>query len=161
MIADLELEAFSRRFVSRKSGVPLSVFAGVSFVGDFAQIVLAREGQFQAQLCLCKPNSEIPDHNHPNVDQLLVYETGQIDLRIDGRECFEPKDMGVTKEGTSKLNGHFRPIGPGVSHGATIGPAGGAFITIQRWLKGAPDSVENDWDGDPLSDEHAQRLEFA
>jgi len=149
---------FAQRFLGQPVPVPLSVFAGVSFVGDFAQLVLAREGQFQAQLCLCKPGAEIPDHGHPHVDQLLIYVTGEVFLRINGKPIYNPGHIHELATGLCSQNSHCMRIGPGVSHGATIGPAGGAFVTLQHWTSGKPSSVEHDWQGPALSAAHARSL---
>lgn len=148
------LNGFLMDFVRNAPVIPLSVFAGVTFVGDFAELVMLRQGEFQVQLCLCKPNSEIPDHSHPNVDAYLVYVTGDIDLRIDGKPVFEPGSICELPYGLCSKNSKCLRISPGQSHGATIGPAGGAFMTIQRWLNGKPESIERDWIGPALSKEH-------
>lgn len=152
------LAEFIDLFTGKVPCVPAATFAGVSFVGDFAQLVLLRSGNCQAQLCLCKPNSEIPDHGHPNVEQALVYVTGEIDLRLDGKPIYKPEDIFETPQGLCSKRANFTIIAPGQSHGATIGKAGGAFITLQHWLKGSPSSVEMDWVGENLGDDHEIRV---
>lgn len=149
-----DLIEYVKRFGARHQACPVSVFSGVSFVGDFAQIVLDREGQFQTQLCLAKPNAEIPDHGHPNVEQLLVHVTGEVNLRIDGKLIYPAGEPHELPDGICSKNGHCLQISAGQSHGASVGKSGGAFMTFQHWLQGTPTSVENDWRGEPLSPEH-------
>lgn len=153
-----ELLEYVKQFFGDRNPVPPSVYAGVSFVGDFAQLVLHRSGQFQTQLCLCKPNSEIPDHGHPGVESFLVHVTGDIDIRIDGNPIYPRGEPHELENGLCSKNGCCRAISAGQSHGATIGPSGGAFITCQRWTGEPPTTVELDWDGPALSDEHDKKI---
>lgn len=144
------VEQFADWYLRNPQAIPTCVFAGVTFPGDFAQLTLYREGDLQVQLCLCRPNAFIPDHGHPNVDSIVVYLTGQIYFRLDGKPALE----GVPAEdpdGTCSHNGRWLAVAPGQSHGADIGPLGGAFMTFQHWISGKPTSVENDWDGPPLT----------
>ncbi len=149
MITDPLLE-FARFYFANPQALPPSVWAGVTFVGDFAQLVMERSGDYQVQLCLCRPDSVIPDHSHPNVDTFVVYVTGQIFFRLDGQVVIEPQAVKETPRGGCSHNAHHLRVMPGQSHGAAIGPVGGAFLTVQRWLNGKPTSVERDWEGPPL-----------
>lgn len=141
------------------SAVPRSVHSGVRFVGHCAGITLFRQGEFQVQLWLCQPNSEVPDHRHPNIDQIQIYVSGEVALRWEGNPAVDmSKLQDVDEHGCSVLNGRFIRVRPGESHGATIGPNGGAFMGIQRWLNGKAGDTELDWVGEPLSEEHAAAI---
>jgi quercetin dioxygenase-like cupin family protein len=153
-----DLMNYTKEFLAGNGPIPISVFAGVSFVGDFAQLVLHRQGQFQTQLCLCKPDAEIPEHSHPNVESVLIYVTGEIDLKIGGQKVYEPGSIHETESGGCSQNRHHGYIAAGQPHSAKIGPAGGAFITCQRWIQGEPQTVEMDWQGPALSTEHAEAI---
>lgn len=156
------LHNYMREVIGNGPSIPLSVFGGVKFVGDFAQMVLDRRGPFQAQLCLCKPGAEIPDHAHPTVESITWYVTGQVFFRLehDGKMVglWNPADITETADGLCSHNGKFIRVPAGVKHGATIGPVGGAFISFQHWLDGEPTSVDADWRGPALSKEHAKEL---
>jgi hypothetical protein len=113
-------------------------------------IVLYRQPPFQVQLFLVDPHGEVTDHNHPNVDSFEVYLTGDIYFRQNG-------ELLLTEE---MIRQH--PVGstirvpPTDVHGATIGPRGGAFLSIQHWLNGVvPTSVDLDWGGAALDSQHA------
>ncbi len=159
---DPPVVAFAKLYISNGSVIPPSVMAGVSWVGDFAQVVLHREGPFQVVLCLCRPNSNITPHGHPTVDSLAFYISGQLDFQIerDGRmvNVFDPGGMIELPDGRCALNQAMVRFMPGQRHAAKVGPLGGAFLTIQHWLDGKPTSVERDWDGAPLSPDHAAVL---
>lgn len=158
----MTLPDYMREVIGNGPAIPVSVFDGVTFVGDFAELVLDRRGKFQAQLCLCKPNSSIPDHGHPHVDSIVWMITGQLYFRVEHNgqmvQVWGPMDLTETKDGLCSANGKFIPVGPGVKHGATIGPAGAAFLSFQEWLSGEPTSVEKDWVGPALSEEHEAAL---
>lgn len=150
------LTAFAGWYVNQIGfGVPQSPLLGVTRVGAFSGLTLFRTGQFQVQLWLCDPNSEIPDHSHPNCDTILQYVSGEMSLRLNGVEVLRREDIKDVGDGTSSARGVWLRINPQDNHGGTIGPAGSAFLTIQQWRHGvAPMSVELDWHGDPLSPEH-------
>jgi quercetin dioxygenase-like cupin family protein len=133
---------------------PLCPLRAITRVGKFSGLTLHRQGRFQSQLWICDPGSEIPNHGHPNVDSIQVYVAGQLDLSVGGQKVME-------RDTQTNARGIFIRIGPGVKHGATIGPEGACFLTFQEWLKGEPESVETDWDGPALSNEHAKFLNDA
>lgn len=46
----------------------------------------------------------------------------------------------------------------GVAHGATVGPTGVTFLSIQKWTGAAPSHVTDDWEGATMGETHAQRI---
>lgn len=128
-----------------------------SKVGGNTGTVLFRQAPFQVQLFLNDPNSEIADHTHPNVDSYEVYVAGDVYFRQNGKELLTPDIIAtVTPE---RLLGTRLRIHPNDVHGASVGPSGGSFISIQHWLNGvAPSSVHLDWDGPPLDEGHKKTL---
>lgn len=155
-----DLLAFASWYFREASPVPQPpFFDGVVRVGAFSGITLFRMRQFQVQLWLCDPNANIPEHSHPGVDVLQVYIWGQVYLTHNGIVVIGDASMGCTPDGISAAHGTTIRVSPGDTHGAKIGPMGGAFMTIQKWLDGEPRSVETAWEGEPLSPEHAADLE--
>lgn len=126
---------------------------GIRTVGGFTGITLFRQGKYQVQMWLCPPGSEIPDHSHPGVDIVQVYLSGQVFLRLNGKPIVTPELCA-----TERLNGKAIRVRDCDTHGATIGSQGGAFLTIEEWANGQPESVELAWEGEPLSDDHARIL---
>ncbi len=117
-------------------------------------LVLYRQPPFQVQLFIVDPGGEVTDHVHPNVDSFEVYITGDVYFRLDGKELL-----------TAEIIRQHHPVGQTIRvrpkdwHGATVGPRGGAFFSIQHWLNGVPpSSVDLDWGGPALDSGHAEKL---
>ena len=120
-------------------------------------LTLSRCPPFQTQLWICEPHTEIYDHAHPNVETLLVYLCGDLVLRVDGR-AFR-FDAESTQTNSRKRRGATLEVPAGVKHGLSVGPLGGAFISIQKWPDGEPTlSTDQDWEGRPLGPLHSARL---
>lgn len=143
------LEQFTTYWLDNR---PLTMTEDVySKVGDNTGAVLFRKEQYQVQLFICDPNSEIFDHIHPNIDSYEVYLGGDINFRIHGNF--------LTTEESIASNMRQR-VKPNDWHGASIGKRGGSFISIQHWLNNIPPtSVHHDWNGVPLDENHKILLE--
>lgn len=149
---------FAHWFLREATACPHPPFAdGVVRVGRFTGVVLFRQGPLQVQLWTCDPGSNIPEHSHPGVDVVQLYLWGEVFLTHNGRPAIDQALM-VENEGVVAAYGSVIRILPGETHGARIGPKGGAFLTFQKWLNEKPRSVETAWEGDPLSDDHALTL---
>lgn len=112
-------------------------------IGDYRGITVYRDGPFQVQLFISAPHGIATEHTHPNVDSVEVHVAG------DGQ---------FTSDSNSHHFGMLRIL-PGENHGATTGPEGIAFFSIQKWLNGVPpSSVELDWGGEPLDAAHAKDI---
>lgn len=111
-------------------------------------MVLCREYPFQVELFQGHGPGKIPSHSHPNVDSLEVALSGDIRFMVNGALVLT-KDMVKTKhDGTMAALGAIVRIDRGIEHSAVIGPKGGAFLSVQRWLNGVPPtSVAKDWEG--------------
>jgi quercetin dioxygenase-like cupin family protein len=153
-----DLYTFTRWFISECSSVPAPPFKdGVVRVGQFTGITLFRQPPYQVQLWTCDPNSNIPEHGHPGVDVVQIYLWGQVHLTHQGQPVVSD-DMMVEKEGKSAAYGATIRVRPGETHGAKIGPMGGSFLTLQKWIDGEPRSVDTAWEGEPLSEDHSKRI---
>lgn len=127
----------------RNKPLTLNVPDGVRWNAGFAGITLYRDGPFQVQLFVVKPNAASPRHAHPNIDSVEYGIAGSDtfdsdrNLRIGGLICVAPNEM----------------------HTAAADDEGGAFFSIQKWLNGVqPSSVELDWTGAPIDQHHAAEL---
>jgi hypothetical protein len=153
-----ELLAFANWFQSQPFAIPHCIANGVNKRGPFTGITLYRSGPFQVQMWICEGNTEIPDHCHPNVDSVEVYLSGQVYLRVNNQLIVQPQDVSEQADGLSSKFGLSTRIHPTDMHGAKIGPQGGAFLSIQHFLDGKPESVDLDWYGEPVDDTHRQEL---
>ena len=155
-----ELEAFARWYwdIARTMEVP--GINSIHFMDNLTAITLYRKDQFQIELVLCSPNSEIPDHVHPNVDSFEIYMSGSIMFRNQGKLLIEKHEAdAVNWNGFSARRSTCIRVRPEDQHGATIGNAGGAFLSIQQWLNGVkPTTVGHDWSGNTLGPIHAKTV---
>jgi hypothetical protein len=151
------LEGFAKWFAEQTGPIPLGHMNGVRRIGAFTGLTLVRSGQFQAQLWICDPQSEIPDHSHPKIDTIQIYVSGDLQLRLNGKNVMEEPVLEFP-EGRCSHNGRWIRVRPNDTHGATIGPRGAAFINVQQW-SGEPTSAELDWDGPALSEDHRALLD--
>lgn len=112
-------------------------------VGDYRGITVYRDGPFQVQLFISAPHGVATPHTHPNIDSVEVHVGGDGEFVADS----STHHFGMLR------------ILPGENHGATTGPEGIAFFSVQKWLNGVkPSSVELDWGGEPLDQAHAKDL---
>lgn len=105
-----------------------------NFNGTLSGVVLFREGQYQVQLFIVKPNSVIEPHVHPNVDSFEVFVGGDIEFMCNN-EWFKENVIGNSIR-----------VFPDSWHGGNFGEKGGCFLSIQKWLNNVPPtSVGDDW----------------
>ena len=127
-------------------------------------VVVYREGQFQAELYLVKPNTSSPEHSHPGVDSIIVPWGGEFDCTRNG----EFKDLsGIysasTSEGTSQAFGFITArLDDSHTHALHAYGKGAVFLSIEKWREELePDSVTVRWDGAPVGEEHKRAIRSA
>jgi hypothetical protein len=155
------LVAFFHEFMGGwKGGLFPSVHDGVTKIGcEFTGLVLYRQPPFQVELWIIAPNTEIPDHAHPNIDSFLVHVTGDLTVFVGEEMVLGPVQTVARQDGVCKANGHWIRIRPGQQHAGRTGPIGAAFLNVQLWLDGKPRSTDSDWKGDALNEEHKKKLD--
>lgn len=109
--------------------------------------VLFREGQYQAELYLVKPNTGSPEHSHPGVENIILTWGG---------------DIGTTQ--SNVVPAIFCGQGPVIkdqgTHALHTGNKGGAFLSLEKWREGAaPTSVTINWKGETCGEEHTKLLD--
>lgn len=154
------LLAFAEWWGRQPFVIPPSPHDGVTFLKDFTGITLFRQAPYQVQHWICRPGAEVPDHSHPTVDSVVIYVSGDILFRKNGAPSITQEGLNVGADGMTNAHGMIERVRPTDTHGATIGPNGGSFITIQHWLNGVPSNTELDWKGKPLDEDHAVSLEM-
>jgi hypothetical protein len=115
--------------------------------GNIFGAVLYRSPPWQVQLFILKPNSVVPEHQHPNVDSFEVYLSGEIEFSLSGEIIARMEDSDEPDfSGLHKLYGTSIRVVPLAWHGARTGAKGGAFLSVQKWLNDvAPTNVGDDW----------------
>lgn len=149
------LAAFANWFIQQPLGIHQLPFDGVTKVGAFSGVVLYRKAPFQVQLWLADPNSEIPDHSHPHIDQIQQYLSGELSMRLNGNVVMPMEAVKDDGTGLSTAKYAHLRVRPTDNHGATIGPRGACFMNFQYFLDNNPRSGHLDWEGEPLSHDHA------
>jgi len=118
--------------------------------------VLYREGQYQAELYLVRPNTSSPPHTHPGVENIVMLWGGDVNLEHDG-EFIDSSPYNIkTESGTSQLFGVCGPkLTETSTHALFAGAKGGAFLSLEKWPADVtPNSVTINWKGDPVDPTH-------
>lgn len=155
-----DLFIFAQQFSNGLTpAIPVAPHDAIRKVGSFTGITLLRSGPYQVQLWIGEPNAAVEDHKHPNVDTVQVYVSGQIYLKVNGIPITAPDVVKRGENGATNFNGRFTRIHPEDAHSFTLGPLGGSWLTVEKWLNGVqPTSTELDWEGPPINDAHAEEL---
>jgi len=128
-----DLEAFLHFWMVNKQIIPPET-TPTNHNGSLSGCVLYRDGQYQVQLFIVKPNSEIPPHIHPNVDSYEVYLSGDINFMCNDKWFNQ-----------NKFGSYIR-VKENSYHGGKFGERGGCFLSVQKWLNGVePTSVGENW----------------
>lgn len=105
---------------------------------------------FRVELFLFRPQIEIPEHIHPDVESYEVYIAGDMELTKDSipqtkREFVKPNENRICMSN----GGMIRIPAESVHGGWTSGiDTGGAFLSIQFWKRNwHDDSVMYNWKG--------------
>ncbi len=161
---DGTLQEFLDWYIEESNTLMQSPYMGLTFVGNGPALVMHREPGFQVQLFLCVPNTVIPVHSHPHVESFEINVSGDVDFYVNGEQTY-PSGSGVAirRDGSSlpRIWGYGAYVGAGVKHKAIIGPNGGAFLSVQKWLQGEPTSVDEDWEGNAMTAAHFQLLDHS
>jgi len=139
-----DLEVYLKHFFETKP-ILFPPIDNLNFFEGFTGYTINRYKQFQTQLFIAQPNTQVPDHIHPNVDSFEVAIYGMT-FRHSGEVIVTPETM---QPGGAIYVAHDD------WHGGMSSPTGGCFLSVQKWLNGiAPTSVERDWDGETMGTLH-------
>lgn len=120
--------------------------------------VLYREGQYQAELYLIKPNSRTPTHSHPGVENIIMLWSGGISVEHNNIFVDSSPYDGLSENGTSKLFGVCgNKLTDENTHAVFTKEKGGALLSLEKWPEGVkPNSVTVNWLGDAIDTDHQQ-----
>jgi len=124
-------------------------------IGEVTSTLLYRKAPYQVQMFSVPEGVIIPEHTHPNVDSYEVYLGGHIKFSFEGKYLHSDEELEVDESGVCKARGHVIRVKPNNKHGAVIGPGGGVFLSVQKWLNGVePHCVAKDYSGICFSQDH-------
>lgn len=153
-----DLSQFAAWYLSSR---PLLVPAenSLSFYETAVGIVLYRQPPYQVQLFIAYPATPIVPHTHPNVDSFEVFLNG-MEFSHCGNVLISMQDaLRVASTGFPQSYGVQIRVRPTDEHGGIGSSAGGAFLSIQKWLNGvSPTCVAADWHGDPMGPKHEEKI---
>jgi hypothetical protein len=125
-------------------------FEDVMFITDNAHsLTLFRDGRFQVELYLIKPNTESPFHSHPGVDSFFMYLAGNIEFGDDNLTFTDvkPFDKPSADGKSHMLYGKTAVAMEGSPHAVRALHTGGAFLSFEYWRDKDPRSVVIHWEG--------------
>jgi hypothetical protein len=155
----LTVQQFTRWWMKHKPIRPPFI-DGIFYTDIAASVVLFREGPFQVELYISKPDSRAPYHSHDKVDSVLMYLTGNM---VFGKNNVEPDLSEFQKPHATIKDAHFLfgecdYLKEGESHNLTTKEEGGCFFSFEKWHDRAPDSVTVNWVGELTGDMHKARI---
>lgn len=121
--------------------------------------VLYREGQYQAELYLVRPNTSSPEHSHPGVENIIMVWGGDVSFSQEGKYTdLSEHYQEANSQGTNKLFGMCGPnLNGTATHALYAGAKGGAFLSLEKWPEDRkPSSVTIHWQGEPVDAEHGK-----
>ena len=125
-------------------------FKDCLFTTDLVQsLTLFREGNFQVELYLMKPDSQSPWHTHEGVDSVFVYLGGNLEFGNEDKVFNDTSEHQKEGDlGTHFLFGRAAEALNGGLHAVRTRDNGGAFLSFEHWKNGNPDSVVINWQGE-------------
>ena len=121
-------------------------------VDGFHSYAQYRNRDFQVQVFLFPPFAVAPEHTHPNVHSYEVGLSGDLWFSHGGK-WIHPKHPAFHFYRRNRcIRVHNVDL-----HGASVGPNGGMFLSVQQWLNGVPPTcVGKDYEGYGVSQEQTE-----
>ena len=140
-----------------KAGRPIKPpFEHPIHITDMAYaLTIYREGQYQIELYICKPNTQTQVHSHPGIESLSVYLAGNLTFAKDGGEFVDLSQYQYEREDGAHwlLNKSVEAI-DGNNHALKVNEEGGSFLLFQKWHDKKPRSVATEYAGTTLGPKH-------
>ena len=136
-------------------------FKDAAFTTDIAySLCLFREGKFQVELYISKPNTQAPMHSHPDVDSSFIYLGGNHEFGEPDGSFRDLKDYQKEnpENGAHILLGTTLLALSATPHRLRVGPEGGSFLSFEMWREDKPTSVTVHWDGEPVGEQHIETM---
>ena len=122
-------------------------------------LCLYRDGPFQVELYVCKPNTESPMHTHDGVESISIYLSGNLQFSRDGKNYADLSKYQYAKpDGTHALFGQRAEANFGGAHALRIGKEGGSFLIFEKWHGKDPVSVTVNWQGETVGSLHDKTI---
>ena len=151
-----DLAAFIKWFMTSAGPIAMVPFdKPFHMIDGVVAITLYRKAPYQVQMFICPPNQIIPEHTHPNVDSFEVYVGGDVRFSLDGKWQSTADERKPNGEGMAGIRAQTIRVKPESVHGGVMGPQGGVFVSVQKWINGVdPSCVAADYVGAVMGPEH-------
>jgi hypothetical protein len=148
--ASLTVEQFTSWWLKSRPIRPPFV-DGTFFTDLAASCILYRNGPFQVEMYVSKPDTEATWHSHPGVDSILLYLTGNLVFGKDGeyKDTDEWQKPHADAEDVHALFGQYDALHDNQLHNLKTKKEGGAFLSFEKWHDKVPNSVTVNWEGPP------------
>jgi hypothetical protein len=159
---NMTVEQFTTWWLSNKPIMP--PFEDGTFFTDLAAAcILYRDGPFQVEIYVSKPDTEATWHSHPGVDSVLMYLTGNLVFGKDGeyRTNDEWQKPHPNNNHVHSLFGQYDTLKDNQLHNLKTQKEGGAFFSFEKWHERVPNSVTVNWEGPPTGTLHKSVLDNA
>jgi hypothetical protein len=159
---NLTVQEFSQWWLKHKIIRP-PFLDGIFYTDIAASLILFRNGPFQVELYISKPDTEAPFHSHPGVDSVLMYLTGNMNFGLD----YKVNDYSDLQKPHEKYKDSHCMLGKhiflkdGDPHNLITKKEGGAFFSFEKWKERIPTSVTVNWEGDPTGELHKLAIKKA
>jgi hypothetical protein len=141
--------------MSRRGGWFTMPHGPITNLGNVIEIVLYRKPPFQAVMYVFPAAETFPEHVHPDVEQIIVPLSGNIEFLINGESVWTPEQRESWLAGCEKRTDTIHI--DGVPHsGIVLTPA--AFLSLERW-HGEPGRASTNWIGEPASEEQRKLID--
>jgi len=147
----------------KKTGFPIRPpFGNPVYVTDISySFVLFRQGRYQAELYLVRPNVSSPEHSHPGIENIIMPWGGDVSFTENG--IFHDLSEHYKEPGPDGLNKLFGMVGPNLkgtaTHSLICGALGGSFLSLEKWPEGRDmTSVTIAWEGEAVDSNHADLI---
>lgn len=135
----MSLRAFARSMLAGDRLTLAPNLGLMSSTEQWSESVIYRDGSFQIQLVVLRPNVQVARHCHRRVESLDLALCGSGHLYIGERS----QAFGAGMRGSLAAN--LVPIKRGVWHAGASGPVGGSYLSFQQW-DGEPGFISEDWE---------------
>lgn len=133
------LNEFSQWFIKNNHPLRPPAYAPIYDTGYSLRHVIFREGRFQVEMCIVKPNSIFPMYDSkPGVNHCTLFLSGAFIGYKDDFVALDTSKMETNADGTSVLLNRTFTDSQFDLDKLTIGDQGAAFMSLQHWENDIP-----------------------
>ena len=141
--------------MSRRGGWFTMPHGPIVNLGNVIEIVLYRRPPFQATMYVFPEKNRFPEHQHPNMEQIIVPLAGNIDFIVEDESRWTPEQRAQWMAGEVRHTDVVHLDGQRHA-GNVLSPA--CFLSLEKWT-GPITTASVAWDGEPASEQQRKLIE--